>query len=79
MTGSTDQSSPDMWDRILAFHKSKLSIAVAVVALLFIVALDNSAWTVPIKIALLVLGVAYWAAVGIKSIRGFRAGYRANG
>lgn len=78
MTGSTDPSSPDRWDRILAFHRSKLSIGVTVVAVLFIVALNNSAWTVPLKIALLVLGVAYWAAVGIKSIRGFRAGYRAN-
>jgi hypothetical protein len=78
VTGSTDQSSPDRWDRILAFHKSKLSIAVAVVALLFIMALNNSVWTVPIKIALLVLGAAYWAAVGIKSVRGFRAEYRAN-
>jgi len=42
----------------------------------FVVFSNNVEWTVALKVALLALGTSYWVAVGVKSIHGFKAGYR---
>jgi hypothetical protein len=42
----------------------------------FVIFSDNSAWTIPLKVVVLVMAASYWIAVGVKSVQGFKAGYR---
>lgn len=68
--------SSDRWDRVLAFHKSRAALVLVGVAAAFVIFWDNSAWTIPLKVVVLVLAASYWIAIGVKSVQGFRSGYR---
>ncbi|HEX2893646.1 MAG TPA: hypothetical protein VHO29_06545 [Marmoricola sp.] len=67
---------PDRWDRLLAFHRSRTSLVLLCLVLVFVAFSDNSAWTIPLKILVLVQVASYGIAVGVKSAQGFKAGYR---
>lgn len=66
----------DRWDRVLAFHRSGKSRILFCLLAAFIVFWDNTAWTIPLKVVVLVIAASYWITVGAKSVHGFRAGYR---
>jgi hypothetical protein len=66
----------DRWDRVLAFHKSRTALVLVGVVAVFVIFWDNSAWTIPLKVGVLVLAASYWIAVGVKSVQGFKSGYR---
>ena len=66
----------DRWDRVLAFHKSRTRLILVCVVVAVVAFWDNSAWTIPLKVAVLVVVASYWIAVGVKSVQGFKPGYR---
>jgi|EndMetStandDraft_8_1072994.scaffolds.fasta_scaffold127519_3 hypothetical protein len=84
--GSTDQlrvvqtcpvtDTSDGWDRILAFPKTGIGLALVAVVVAFAIVWENSTWTIPFKIGLILMAACYWIAIGVKSVQGFKNGYR---